>query len=34
MKIIRPPVELFVPVLGFFDAEMMSCGRVALRVLN
>jgi hypothetical protein len=34
MKIIRPPVEGFVPVLGFLAAEMMSCGRVALRVLN
>jgi hypothetical protein len=34
MKIMRPPVEGFVPVLGFFAAEMMSCGSVALRVLN
>jgi hypothetical protein len=34
IKIIRPPVEELVPVLGFLVAEIMSCGRVALRVLN
>jgi hypothetical protein len=34
MKIMRPPVEAFLPVLGFFAAEVMSWGRVALRVLN
>jgi hypothetical protein len=31
---IRPPVEGFVPLLGFFDAEVMRWGRVALRVLK
>jgi hypothetical protein len=34
MKMIRPPVEGFVPLLGFFDAEVMRWGRVALRVLK
>jgi len=34
MKIILPPDEGLVPVLGFFFAEMTSCGMVALKVLN
>jgi len=34
IKIIRPPVEAFVPVLGFLAADITRCGRVALRVLN
>jgi len=34
MKMIRPPVEGFVPVFGFFDAEIRSCGKVAFRVLK
>lgn len=31
---IRPPLDVFVPLLGFLDADRMSCGRVALRVLK
>lgn len=34
MKIIRPPVEKFVAVLGFRFAEASRCGMVALKVLN
>lgn len=34
MNMIRPPVEGLVPVLGFFAADFMSSGTVALRVLK
>jgi len=34
MKRIRPPVDGFVPVLRFLDADFMSSGTVALRVLK
>jgi hypothetical protein len=30
----RPPVDGLVPVLGFFEADVMRYGRVALRVLK
>lgn len=33
-KIIRPPVEGFVPVLGFLLAEIRSWGMVAFKVLK
>lgn len=34
MKMMRPPVEGFVPVLRFLDADFKSSGIVALRVLK
>ena len=34
MKIIRPPVEELVPLLGLAEADLRRGGRVALRVLK
>lgn len=33
MKMMRPPVEGFAPVFGFFFAETIRWGRVAFKVL-